>query len=241
MSRQVDLIRREFLNRKELLVGTVIGAPRATRFDGTAPGAGVMWVCDVEVGGTKPLLNVPVKAGSDGSRFYANLGSAVVLRRNLAGRYQVIGPGDRAAGELEIIEYDLVTQDVVTQSSQGFSKVVDPFEFYQGPISMRGNPAVTFTNTGGNDTMDRDAGDFTADGFLAAQSVVITSPLNAQTLTIANVSASQVDFAGDPFVDEGPITSVRMGVAGTSRWNDGVTSFPSRRIVDTDGNTITPS
>lgn len=241
MTREVDQIRREFLNRKELLVGTVIGSARARRFDGTAPGAGVMWVCDVEMGGTRPLLNVPIKAGSDGGRFFANLGSAVVLRRNLAGRFQVIGPGDRAAGEMEIIEYDLVTTAVVTQSSQGFAQVVDPFEFYQGPTAMKGNPNVTFANTGGNDTMDRDAGSFVADGFVAAQSVKITSPLNSATLTLATVGVGQVDFVGDPFVNEGPIDRVRMGVVGTSRWNDGATSFPSRRIEDADGNTITPS
>lgn len=242
MSREKQLIRREFLSRKEFLVGTVIGAARAIRFDGTAPGAGVMLVCDVEIGSNRPLFNVPIKAGSDGGRFFANLGQTVLLRRNLGSRYQVVGPGDRAAGELQTIEYDLTTQDVAGSSARGFSTVIDPFEYYMGPSALKGNPAVTFDQVpAANDTITRAAGSFVDDGFVAGQSVKITSPLNAGTQTIAIVTGLVLEFSGDVLVDEGPISGVTILAVGTSRWNNGVDSFPSRRIVDADGNTVTPS
>ncbi len=241
MSRETELIRREFLAKKEFLVGTVVGAKRPVRFDGTAPGAAVVWVCDVEIGSNNPLLNVPIKGGSDGGRFFAELGNIVLLRRNLLGRYQVMGPGDRCAGERATTEYNLVTQDVAASSRRGFSIFIDPFEFYQGPTAMLGNPSVTFTNTGGNDTLDRSTGSFVDDGFLAGQSVrVANSPLNAGLYTILTVTIGTLDFAGDPFVDEGPISGVTMGVAGSSRWN-GLSGFPSKRIIDAAGNTIQPS
>lgn len=241
MSREKDLIRREFLAKKEFLVGTVIGEKRPIRFDGTAPGAGVVWVCDVEIGSNNPLLNVPIKGSGDGGRFFASLGSVVLLRRNLLGRYQVIGPGDRCAGELETTFYNLVTQDVVVTSSRGFAQVIDPYEFYQGPTAMLGNPSCTFGANPGDDTLDRASGSFITDGFLASQSVRIFSPLNAGLYTIGIVAAGTLTFFGDVFAaDEGPIKGVTCGVAGTSRWN-GLTSYPSKRIVDADGNTVQPS
>ena len=241
MSRETELIRREFLAKKELLVGTVVGEKRPVRFDGTAPGAGVVWVCDVEIGSNNPLLNVPIKGGSDGGRFFAELGNVVLLRRNLLGRYQVMGPGDRCAGERSTTEYNLVTQDVAATSQRGFSIFIDPFEFYQGPIAMLGNPSCTFDSSAGDDTLDRDAGSFVTEGFLAAQSVRIFSPLNAGLYTIGAVSTLTLTFFGSPFAsDEGPIQGVTVGVAGTSRWNQ-LSSFPSKRIIDAAGDTIQPS
>lgn len=241
MSREKELIRREFLAKKELLVGTVIGAKRPVRFDGTAPGAGVIWVCDVEIGSNNPLLNVPIKGGGDGGRFFAELGNVVLLRRNLLGRYQVVGPGDRCAGELATTEYNLVTQDVAATSQRGFSQVIDPYEFYMGPTAMKGNPSVTFAANPGDDTLDRATGSFVTDGFLAGQSVRAFSPLNAGVYTIGTVAVAQLVFFGDVFAaDEGPIKSVTLGVVGTSFWNQ-LVSYPSKRIVDAQGNTIAPS
>ncbi len=237
MSREKELIRREFLSRKELLVGTVVGERRPDRFDGTAPGAGVMWVCDVEIGSNNPLLNVPIKAGADGGRFFSGLGQTVLLRRNLLGRYQVVGPGDRVAGQMEIIEYGAVSKDVVVQTQQGFAQVIDPFEFYQGSFAMVGNPSITF----GLNTITRTVGSFTDEGFAGSDSIDISSPLNSQTLTVSSVTALVMTFGGSPFVVEGPITGVRIGIATTSRWNDGVLTFPSRRIENAAGLTIIPS
>lgn len=242
MSREIELIRRELANKFQLKVGTVIGAVRAVRFDGAAPGAGVMWVCDLEIGSNRPLLSVPVKAGADGSRFYANLGQTVLLRRNLNGRFQVVGPGDTVAAQQQTKEYNLDTQALVTTTQLGFAQQVDPFEFYQGLGSMRGNPNVTFDQTGGNDLITRDAGSWIADGFIAAQTIKITGTLNNNgTLTILLVGALQLDFAGDVLTDEGPLNGVRIGTPGNSRWNDGATPFPSRRILDAAGNEITPA
>ncbi len=237
MSREKELIRREFLSRKELLVGTVIGSRRPDRFDGTSPGAGVMWLCDVEIGSNNPLLNVPIKSGADGGRFYANAGQTVLLRRNLLGRFQVVGPGDRVAAQMEVIEYGAVSKDIVVQTQQGFTEVVDAFEFYQGPAAMLGNPSITFTLN----TIARTVGSFTDEGFAGSDSIDISSPLNSQTLTVSSVTALLMTFGGTPFVVEGPITGVRIGIATTSRWNDGVLTFPSRRIENAAGLTIIPS
>jgi hypothetical protein len=241
MSREKQLIRREFLARKELLVGTVIGSIRPDRFDDDQPGAGVMWVVDIEIGSNRPLLNVPVKSAGDGGRFYANLGQTVLLRRSLLGRYMVVGPGDRVSGQLTTTEYDLTTEGAVASSALGFSAQVDPFEFYMGARSMKGNPSVTFDNQVGDDRLDRATGSFTDDGFLPGQSVRITSPLNTGTFSINTVGALTLSFIGDPFVDEGPLTGVRIGVTGTSRWSNGVDGFPSRRILNAQGVRITPS
>ncbi len=240
MSREIQLIRREFLSKKEFLVGTVVGSKRPIRFDGVAPGAAVVWVCDVEIGSNNPLFNVPIKAGTNGDRFYAELGNVVLLRRNLLGRYQCVGPGDRCAGELGTTFYNLVTQDIAATSRRGFSQFIDPYEFYMGLTAMKGNPLVTFTNTGGSDTLDRASGSFVADGFLSGQSIRINSPLNAQVITILTVSIGTLTFTGDPFVDEGPISSVTLGVVGTSFWNQ-LVSYPSKRIIDAAGNTVQPS
>ena len=242
MSREKQLIRREFLARKELLVGTVIGAPRAVRFDGNVPGAGVMWVCDLDIGSNRPLFNVPIKGGSDGSRFYANLSQTVVCRRNLLGRWQVIGPGDRKAAATVTKSYDLTTELVTATATRSFTTVIDPFEYYMGSQAMKGNPNVTFDLVGGSDdTMTRDAGSFIVDGFSSGDDVRIASPLNAGDYTINTVAALVCGFAGDVFVDEGPVKPVTMGVLRTSLWNNGSDSFPSRRIVDADGVTLSPS
>ncbi len=242
MSRETELIRREFLARQEFLVGTVIGEPRPTRFDGVAPGAGVLLVCDVDIGSNNPLLNVPIKSAGDGSHFYAGLTNTVLLRRNLLGRFQVVGPGDRANGFNETIEYNAVAKDIAVQTTGGFEVVVDAFEEYQGDNAMKGNPDITFSNEAGNDTLARDAGSFLDDGLAATDSIIITgSPLNSQTITITIAGALQLEFSGNPFVDEGPLDGIRIGLAATSRWNDGVLTFPSRRIENAAGFTIIPS
>lgn len=247
MSREKQNIGREIRSQRELLVGTVIGEMRADRFDGDSPGAGVLYVCDVEIGSNNPLLNVPIKGGSDGGRWFALLGQTVLLRQNLRGRYQVIGPGDRRAALLTTIDYDLTTQAAVLTTSAGFQENVDPFEFYQGAVSMKGTPNIEFNLEAGDDTITRtagpggSAGSFVVDGFIGGQSLKVTSPLNAATYSIGTVSALVMTFVGDVFVDEGPILGVSMGVPGTSRWNDGSAGWPSRRIVDTDGNTVTPA
>jgi hypothetical protein len=241
VSREKELIRREFLSRQELIVGTVIGQPRAIRFDGVAPGAGVAWVCDIEIGSNNPLFSVPIKGGSHGGRDFANLGQTVLLRRNVNGRYMVVGPGDRAANTKKITEYDLVTQDAEPSTRFGFQKVVDPFEFYGGERSLKGGPFITFSLEAGDDTIDRASGSWLEDGFLPAQSIQVTSPLNSGTFTTLAAGALQLTFSGNVFVDEGPIKGVSIGVVGTSFWNDGVTTWPSRRIIDSNGNTVSAS
>jgi len=242
VSRLTQLIHREMRARSELLVGTVVGELRPVRFDDDQVGAGVMWVVDVEIGSNRPLFSVPVKAGSDGGRFFANLGQTVLLRRNLLGRWQVVGPGDRRHGVRTTTEYDLTTGAAMGSAQDGSTIVIDPFEYYQGDQAMLGNPVVTFSREVGNDLIVRATGDFTAEGFAVSDSIVIGgTQVNDGTQTIAAVSALQIEIAGDVLFDEGPVDGVTIIVAGTSRWNNGLDGFPSKRIVDGDGNTIRPT
>lgn len=123
------LIRREIEARKDL-VGTVLKKRELVQFDGT--GATGVWVVDVDVGGNRVLRDVPVKAGSDGSRFYADINQTVLLRRNTQGRFDVIGPADRVAAQAVEKEYDLQAGTEVSSRSVGFTVNKVPFEFYQG-------------------------------------------------------------------------------------------------------------
>ncbi len=244
MSRERQRIVREIQNREPFISGTVIGRLRIQRFDGTGPGSGVMWVVDVEIGSNRPMLNVPVKASGDGGRFYAQDGAAVLLRRNASGRFQVVGPGDRANAPMVTSEYDLATlQQIGVDSSLGASRVLEPFEFYAGPASLKGNAALTFVEDSFNDIINRTVGSFVTEGFVAAENLRVgKKSVNAGVHVIATVSALQMTMiGGGVFVAEGPLTGVSLIQGTTSRWNNGTDTFPSVRIIDATGNQIFPS
>jgi hypothetical protein len=243
MSRNRDLIQREIASREPLMVGTIVGGRRLTRFDGTGPGAGIMFVCDVEVGSNRPLLNVPIKSAGDGSRFYALDGQVVLLRRNLLGRWQVVGPGDRANSRKTTKNFNLVTQaQVGGDELLGTARVVDPFEHYAGETSMKGAPLLTFL-IAGNDTITRDSGSWIDDNFVGNEVLRIgRGSANVGTYTVITIGATELIMAGTAFVaNETDIAKVTVGQVATSRWNDGALTFPSIRVVDGTGNTVTPS
>lgn len=142
-----QLIRREILSRREFITGTVLRSPSLRPYDETGSASHV-WTVDVEVGGQRPLFDVPAKAGSDGSRRYAQRGSTVLLRRNAQGRFEVVGPGDRAAAFIEVKEYDIGDPTPTATDTLGFSSRREPFEFYKGPTP--GVPGTSFWNDGDN-------------------------------------------------------------------------------------------
>jgi len=235
-----NVIRREVLARQQTIVGTVIRQRQISSFDSSIDGAPV-WNCDVEIGSNRILMSVPIKLSGTGRAFYADRGQTVLLRRNAQGRFEIIGPGDRITSPLVIKTYNVSDGSEVTSTSRGTTFEVVPLEFYQG-TSMKGNPDVTFDQVpAANDTITRSAGSFIDDGFIVGQTIVIgkQSQENAGILgaTIAAVTTSQLEFAGDPLVDEGPIECT-IGVSGTSLWNDGSTPFPLVRLVDADGNPV---
>ncbi len=237
------LIAREVDSRREVKIVTVIGDLRMFEMSpgDTAP----VWVTDVEFGKGKPMRNVPVKA-INGVRFYAQRGQTVQIKRNTFGRWQIIGPGDRLATTEITKEYDLGTGNQVGQDqNRGFSFLVQPFEFYLGPKAMKGNPALTFANTGGNDTLTRAAGSWTDDNFEVGDAVSIQGTAAngkppGSPITIAAISGggTVLEFAGDPFVDEGPLSNLGVIVPGTAFWNNGSSAigFPEVTLVDGDGN-----
>jgi len=233
-----ELIVRELRARRDFITGTVSSELEFRKFDATAVGGPVV-TCRVNIGGNRILENVPVKS-VNGDRAYARLGQVVLLKKNAQGRYEVVGPSDRKTNQENVVSYDLNTQLSTGSQTTGFIFERVPFEFYMGPQSMKDRPNVTFMQVGGgNDTIVRDAGSFIDDGFLASQSVkVVGSPSNDGALTVAAVSATTLEFAGDVLTTEGPIANVRIGVVGSSLWGDGVTPFGLTRVLDGSGNPV---
>lgn len=144
MSELRRLVRQEIKARREFLVGTVLLPLEVRPYDATMVGAPT-WTTSVEVSSTRVLEEVPVKAGSDGSRAYAALGATVLLRRNAQGRFEVVGPGDRVAAFQEVKEYDFGVPTPTTTQTVGFTTRREPFEFYQGsgPPNSLWNDGVT--------------------------------------------------------------------------------------------------
>lgn len=140
-------VRREVLARREAIVGRVVSHLRLTTFDGS-PGGGPTWVVDVDAGdGRRVLRDVPVKAGADGARFYAQLGQSVLLRRNAAGRFDVVGPADRVPAPAVAKEYDPATGAEVSSATEGLTTTVEPFTHLQGtgaPNSKWGDGVTPF-------------------------------------------------------------------------------------------------
>lgn len=136
MTSQRDFIKREIRARNETINGTVVSPPKLRYFSvgSTAP----VWVADVAIGAARVLRNVPIKAGSDGSRFFADLGQVVLLRRNMLEKFQIIGPGDRKAATAVKKTYTIGTPTPIATTNVGFSILVRPFSFYQGGLIVPG-------------------------------------------------------------------------------------------------------
>lgn len=233
MSTQRNLIRQEIKARQQFLRGTVLREPEMRLIDGTNQ----VWVTDVQVLGRRPLFNVAIKATNSGL-FYAELGAVVLLARNLQGKFEIVGPGDRNIVEKVVTEYD-VSGAQTGQQNQGFTVFVAPYEFYQGAQAMKGNPNVTFAAS----TITRALGDFLTDGFPQTGQVRVGATPNGvndgvQTLTSA--TSLVLTVSGTPFTAGGPFSRVAIGMQGTSRWNDGVTPYPLKQLVDADGNPVSP-
>ncbi len=105
---------RERRAHRELISGTIISDPVVIDFDGNGSG---VWRARVDVGQNN-FIEVPIK--SQRGRNYAQLGQTVSLRRNAGGRFEVVGPGDRLAGEVEEQTYDLGTGTSTSTINIGF-------------------------------------------------------------------------------------------------------------------------
>jgi hypothetical protein len=70
------------------------------------------------------------------------LGGTVLLRRNAAGRYEVVGPGDRVNAFQTKKTYNFGNASVVATTTTGFSFRQETFSFYRNIA----NPGASFWN-----------------------------------------------------------------------------------------------
>jgi len=106
ISRTQQLISRDIRARQELRRGTVLSNPRRVNFDPSQITSN-LYVVDVDIGGRRPIRNVPVKSSSgNGGRAYAQRGKAVEIQRNAGGRWIVIGPADRVSSVGNTVLFD---------------------------------------------------------------------------------------------------------------------------------------
>lgn len=145
MNRFDHRIKREIQKRNETVNGTVISPPKLKEFN---TGASSVWVADVNINADEPLRDVPIKAGANGSRFYADLNQVVLLRRNLLEQFQIIGPGDRSQTITPVKKtYTIGDLNPNTTANFGQSAVRRPFSFYKGPTP--GTPGTSLWGTPG--------------------------------------------------------------------------------------------
>lgn len=141
------LIRREVEARSQLTIGTVVSEQRLVDDDGLGSAT---WVCDVAVGKVRPLRDVQIKAGANGERFYARLGQSVSLKRNTAGRFDIIGPGDRLAAIAKKKTYVFGNTTPITTSNVGLSVEILAYDHFKGPTpgvpgtSLWGSPGLPY-------------------------------------------------------------------------------------------------
>lgn len=237
-----QLIRREITARQEF-VARVLTNPRLINSD-DAGGTDPQWVVDLDIGSSRSVKKVQIKASGSGSYFYAQLNQTVLVRKTAFGRLLVIGPGDLSRSTETVTFYDLDTQLQTGQEFVGFTRVFAPFEFYQGTKAMKGTPDLTFAATG--NTITRATGDWTTaiggDGFSAADTIRVSrSSSNNNDLLIDSLTATVLTInVGTPVVNESLVDpaekTISIGVLGSSAWgNDGDITpnfeFPRSEIV----------
>lgn len=140
-----NLINREQKAVKQQIRGKIMSDPVQKNFD-TAGALQFTWVCDVDIGSNRLLRDVPVKINGPKARFYSRRDSPVFLEKDSQGRYQIIGPADKGPQQGRICFLDEDTGIVSPTTPVGFTLVVRPFEFYQGPTPP--TPGTSFWNDG---------------------------------------------------------------------------------------------
>ena len=234
-----QLIREEMDAREQTIIGTVVRQRRLIEFDGSVGGS-PCWVVDVDIGSSRLVTYVPVKGGSGLRKTYADIGQSVVLRRNANGRFDVVGPGDRAMGIRKTKGYDLSDGSYIQGPDEGFSVRIESYDFYQGPTQFASaTEQFTFNQIpAANDEITRPGpGSWTAEGFTNGVWIFVSGTVSNEGAfgPIVASAALTIEFAGDVFVDEGALL---CSVGHTSRWMDGVTPYPVRTTRDAQGNII---
>jgi hypothetical protein len=118
MTQLTYLLRAEVRDSKSELNGKILTRPSLLITDGTV----VIYACDVDIGVKDPsgndqvedlidkyntvLRNVPI-ARSDYELIYADVGSAVRLRRTTSGQYEIVGFSDEMPGTYVRVPVDI--------------------------------------------------------------------------------------------------------------------------------------
>lgn len=146
-----QLIKREIQSSREYIVGQVLTQPEISLYTPLS----TMWVCDVTIGDDlRRLEKVPIKALINGDRGYARAGQTVLLRKNTAGRYDIIGPADRVTGKVVKKTYTIDLPTETSSANLGFATRREPFEYYGINAAWNDGvtpfPLVTITDPDGN-------------------------------------------------------------------------------------------
>ncbi len=131
-----EFMKREVRSRSETITGSVLTRPKLKDF---GAGSSPVWVEDVAIGSNRHLKNVPVKA-VNGSRRYADLGQVVVVKRQVSGKFQVIGAGDRKIGTTVVKTYTIGVSVPTTTVNETQTVVRRPYSYYQGGLVNPGTP-----------------------------------------------------------------------------------------------------
>jgi len=124
------LIARDIAQRRESRRGTVLTEPKLLNYD-TAAIDRTVYVVDVDIGGNKPVRNVPVQSSSGlGGRAYARQGKGVEIRRNAGGRWLVVGASDRIKNTATVQLLDETTELATSGPSEGVTFGRRAFDFY---------------------------------------------------------------------------------------------------------------
>lgn len=125
------LLQRDIRAGQEVRRGTVLTNPKRLNYDPAQVNSN-LYVVDVNIGGSRPMRNVPVKSISGlGGRSFALPGKAVEVQRNAGGRWIVIGPADRvqATGTTQL--FNEASQSTVLSNGVGFRQVPRFFNYWQ--------------------------------------------------------------------------------------------------------------
>lgn len=135
-----QLVQRDARARQEVRRGTVLTDPRRFNYDPSTLSSN-LYVVDVDIGGRRPLRNVPVKSSSGlGGRAYALPGKAVEVQRNAGGRWIVIGPADRVATVGAVTLYDEAAGTTSVGVPYGFRSIPRFFDYWESVEHVWGSP-----------------------------------------------------------------------------------------------------
>lgn len=130
MSLLVNITQAEIRGAAKEIDGKVLSRPALLVTDGVA----MIYAVDVDIGQKDPLKNVPI-ARANRNLLYSEVGAAVRLRRNDAGRYEIVGfskeqPGTYVRVPVELPSFPFGNAGIIT----GIDPAQAPSPLPTGPI-----------------------------------------------------------------------------------------------------------